>query len=74
MDIDLHRCLTAGELLPLRYRDDEISVSLRAMNDENAEKRRYEGTADVYGQDGRRWWMSLRSWSGGGYSGSANVP
>ena len=45
MDIDLHRCFTAGELLPLRYRGDEISVSLRAMNDEGAEKRCYEGTA-----------------------------
>lgn len=45
IDADLHRCFTSGDLLPLRYRGDEISVSLRAMNDENAEQRRYEGTA-----------------------------
>jgi hypothetical protein len=45
MDVDLHRCFTASELLQFRYRGDEISFSLRAMNDEDAEKRRYEGTA-----------------------------
>jgi hypothetical protein len=45
MDIDLHRRFTAGEMLPLRYKGNEITVSLRSMNDEDAQQRRYEGTA-----------------------------
>ena len=45
IDIDLNRCVRAGDLLSFRYRGDEISVSLRAMNDKDAEKRRYEGAA-----------------------------
>ena len=45
MDVDLHRCFTTGELLPFRYQGNDIYVSLRAVNDEDAEQRRYEGTA-----------------------------
>ena len=44
LDADLERCFTIGELLPMPYSGEDLSVSLRTMVDQDAE-RVYEGTA-----------------------------
>ena len=44
LDADLKRCFTSGDFLPMPYSGEDLSISLRTMVNQDAE-RVYEGTA-----------------------------